>query len=356
VHKLVFREKTVVNSFRIATFNVENLLHPGVRFAGRGTEQYSEQLYADKIGWIGRILDEGAPDIVGFQELFSRSSLEAALASSAYLRTANIYAPDLDDNIAEGRARGPFVGLATRFEILERERIERFPQSVIDGLVVQGETSPMTVSLPISKFQRPVLRVKLALRDDVTATVFVAHLKSKRGQFLPAETASDPLIKALGSARSLILRAAESVALRALVLDAARGNDQPVFVLGDLNDDLPAVTTQTIAGEAPFRLLRHAQKQQVWDRLLYSAHDLQEQLSYRDVSYSHIFDGRYELLDHIFVSQEFYRSNPDRLGEVRNTRIFNDHLYDSRLVTELDTAPLSARSDHGIPVTEIAWR
>ena len=345
-----------MQSFRVATFNVENLLHPGVRFAGRGSEMYSEELYADKTSWIGRILDEGAPDIVGFQELFSRRSLDDALASSKHLRAASIVAPDLDDNIREGRARGPFVGLATRFPILESERIVEFPQAVVDGLVVEGEASPMSVSLPINKFQRPVLRVKLSLRENVTATFFVAHLKSKRGQFLGGERSSDPLVKALGSARSLILRAAESVALRALVLDAVRGNDHPVFVLGDLNDDLPAVTTQTIAGEAPFRLLRHAQKQQVWDRLLYSAHDIQEQLSYRDVSYSHIFDGRYELLDHIFVSQEFYRSNPDRLGEVRNTRIFNDHLFDSRLVSELDSAPLSARSDHGVPVTEIAWR
>jgi len=90
--------------------------------------------------------------------------------------------------------------------------------------------------------------VKLSLRENITATVFVAHLKSKRGQLIDGESSSDPLAKALGSTRSLILRAAESVALRALVLDV------------------------------------------------------------------------------------------------------------SRLVSELDAAPLSARSDHGIPVTEIAWR
>lgn len=346
-----------MESFFIASFNVENLLHPGVRFSGRGNETYTEAKYAEKIEWIGRILDEGSPDIVGFQELFSSKSLRDAIDKSEHLRGATVIAPDLEDNLdGAGRARGPFVGLATRFPVLETKSILEFPKSVTKGLVVQGETSPMTVALPITKFQRPILRVKLELKKNISAIVFVAHLKSKRGQFLPGEDQKDPLVKALASSRSLILRAAEAVALRGLVLQAASENDRPVFVLGDLNDDIPAVTSQIIAGEPPFRLLSNQQKQPIWDRLLYSVHDLQDQQSYRDVSYTHIYDGRYELLDHIFVSQEFYRSNPDRLGEVRNTRIFNDHLFDSRLVTEIDREPLSTRSDHGVPVTEISWR
>jgi len=34
----------------------------------------------------------------------------------------------------------------------------------------------------------------------------------------------------------------------------------------------------------------------------------------RDVTYSHIHNGRYEVLDHILVSQEFVRSNPNHIG------------------------------------------
>ena len=86
-----------------------------------------------------------------------------------------------------------------------------------------------------------------------------------------------------------------------------------------------------MAGNEPFFLLRHEQKKRLWDVLLYSVHDIQEAQSYRDVSYTHIFNGRYELLDHIYVSQELVRQFPNRVGEVRNTRIFNDHLFDERL-------------------------
>src|SRR5687768_18312868 len=42
----------------------------------------------------------------------------------------------------------------------------------------------------------------------------------------------------------------------------------------------------------------------------------------RDVSYTHIFNGHYENLDHILVSQEFYERNPQRLAEVMNLRYF----------------------------------
>jgi endonuclease/exonuclease/phosphatase family metal-dependent hydrolase len=159
----------------------------------------------------------------------------------------------------------------------------------------------------------------------------------------------------------------EAVALRAIVvqlldnLDGEAGT--PVILFGDLNDDLDFVTIQVIAGEEPPRFLGHEQKLQEWDILLYSVHDLQEALSYRDVSYTHIFNGRFELLDHIFVSREFVRQFPKRIASVANTRIFNDHLQDERWLVQQDRPSImigdqkmwlpGTRSDHGIPGTEI---
>jgi endonuclease/exonuclease/phosphatase (EEP) superfamily protein YafD len=44
--------------------------------------------------------------------------------------------------------------------------------------------------------------------------------------------------KALGHARSLIIRAAESAAVRCILVDEMRNNSRPVIVLGDLNDSI----------------------------------------------------------------------------------------------------------------------
>lgn len=350
--------------FRVATFNVENLLLAETRFAGRTDKPYTAEQYRDKISWIASILDAGRPDLIGFQELFSRKALDEVVELSRHLKPAgevNIYAPDLEGDAnftANGEARGPFCGLVTRFELGQKEKIVDFPDDVALSVKCGDEAEAETVALPIKRFQRPVLRVEVMLpregKEPVKAIVFVAHLKSKRSQFLPGEdkeAQKDPVLQAVAQTRSLILRAAEAVALRSLVVKATQGNRDPVFVLGDLNDDLTSVSTQIIAGDRPLRGVHP----QIWDRLLYSAHELQEEHSFRDASYTHIFDGHYELLDHVFFSEEFYPRNRERLGDVKITRIFNDHLLDERLTTAIERGP-SLRSDHGIPVTEIAWR
>jgi predicted extracellular nuclease len=361
--------------FRVATFNVENLLAPGVRVAGRKDPPYSLEEFNDKISWISNILDAGQPSLIGFQELFSLTALQAIVERTRHLNAAGaagpgvtIYAPDLEEQqnyTAAGEARGPFCGLVTTFPVLSSQHVTDFPEEVVRKLHVQSSDDPASpiVELPVRRFQRPVLQAEVLLPHpkgkEVKATVFVAHLKSKRPQFLPDEDAAaqkDPLVQAVGLTRSLILRAAESVALRALVVKAAAGNQNPIFLLGDLNDDLPAVTTQIIAGEEPWRFKSRDEKRVDWDRLLYSAHDLQEERSFRDVNYTHIYNGRYEVLDHVFVSEEFYPGNPRALGDVRITRIFNDHLMDERLVTSIDNRTNRVRSDHGVPITEISWR
>lgn len=348
-------------SFSIATFNTLNLLHPGVFFAGRTDPAYPQDVYQDKIEWIVRVLKEGRIGLVGLQELFSMEAL-AEIARRAEFE--HIYAPDIENgkNIktgANGRmeASGPFLGLLSRFPFVSTQSIAEFPGETKGIEIQSSEASGETVKLQITRFQRPVIQAEVQLKEGVVATVFVAHLKSKRPQFLASEQGreKEPMVIAAGNTRSLILRAAESVALRKLVVDATQGNTRPVILFGDLNDDLSAVSTQIIAGEEPYRFAKLADKKTQWDRLLYSVHDLEEAESYRDVGYTHIFNGRYELLDHIFVSQEFYHRNSAGIANVRNTRIFNDHLQDERRAANPGRGP-SRRSDHGIPVTEIEWK
>ena len=58
----------------------------------------------------------------------------------------------------------------------------------------------------------------------------------------------------------------------------------------------------------------------------------------RDVAYSHVHQGWPEVLEQIWVSEEFVASNRFALGEVRRVEYFNDHLQEGRE---------RIRSDHG---------
>ncbi len=226
------------------------------------------------------------------------------------------------------------------------------------------------VTLRINRFERPVIRAVIALPDGSRLVVFVAHLKSKRPKFLSTETQEDrrkPLLAALGDVRSLIVRAAEAVALRALVLreiddpaDGQRG--KPVVVLGDLNDDSSAVTTEIVAGPRPPFYMKPEAKLPIWDVGLTSVHDIIAQRSTRDVAYTHIHDGKYAILDHILVSQELTAGFPKRIARLLNVVIYNDHVVDETLsmpdrpnkivIDGVKRKPPGTRSDHGVAVAE----
>jgi predicted extracellular nuclease len=213
------------------------------------------------------------------------------------------------------------------------------------------------LALPVGTFSRPILRTRVVLDPEqgTTSTVFVAHLKSKRPIRDPQAPEHDPREEALGKARALIRRAAEAAALRFLVLQEITGSAQPVIVLGDLNDAARAVTTDIIMGDSPSRFWPKdpEDRKAYWDRLLYSAYELTVRRTGRDVSYTHIFNGHYENLDHILVSQEFYERNPQRIAEVMNLRYFNDHLFDSQLSNDRHDR---IASDHAQLVAEIRLR
>jgi predicted extracellular nuclease len=184
--------------------------------------------------------------------------------------------------------------------------------------------------------------------------VFVVHLKSKRPIFRRDNVdKDDPLEIAWGQALALVTRATEATALRYILVETMRHNKQPVVVMGDINDNAHAVTSEIISGTAPFRRLPQHKKAAIWDTLLSNVKDIQARISYQDFYYTHIFNGFCESLDHIFVNEEFVRSNPGCVGFVEYVKILNDHLIDETLSPEEVS---KTRSDHGQVVATIKFR
>jgi uncharacterized protein YegP (UPF0339 family)/endonuclease/exonuclease/phosphatase family metal-dependent hydrolase len=338
--------------FKVATFNVRNLISPGVTYYRRN--RYSEAAYNQKLDWLADQLYRMDADIVCLQECFDEPPLVELQARHRALVEAR------DSKARAGRSRyrhlwhlanvdadegNPLPGLAilSRNKILEQVALQDL---TADPIEIEPDDG---LSYRLDKLSRPIQIARIELPEGVEGWFFNAHLKSKRPKYASGSDAGDPgeyqfFERAQGNFRSLALRAGEALALRRALLDKLVGSDQPVFVLGDLNDEIGAVTTEMVAGEMPWRAWPFAIKSRYWDVELYSAVRSHLRRTEHSSIHTHIFNGHYGTIDHVLISQELYYRNTRRIGDVHFVEVFNDHLIDD----SVQGAPSErSASDHG---------
>ena len=311
----------------LATCNALNLARPGRLFYAN-QEPFGAEEYRRKVQWLGAMLRRLNADVVALQEVWDESALREVVATSG-LRYAHVGAPG-----AEHGAQGtPRVGLVTRWPVLDvRSHAEFAPQQV----VAVPELGPH------GAFERPVLEAVLAMPGERgPLRVLIVHLKSKRPKFLQnaagevIEDRDDPAVVARATLRSLVMRAAECAALRVLVHTRLVRTREPLVLMGDLNDSPLAVTTQMVAATQAIAYDRAAR-----DVALFHANDVQSEATIRrDVAYSHLYQGLPDVLDQIWVSEEFVAASRFSIGDLRRVEYFNDHLHEGRD---------RVRSDHGL--------
>lgn len=335
-------------NFRIANFNVENLILPDIRFYDRMILTREE--YEAKANWSASIINRIEPDIIGIQELWTSEALADVLARTYHFAGgANLCAPgaSVAENVKGRLAQRPRLGLVSRFPISGGEVVPLFPASLSLQIPLRVANGTIReVPLAIDQFQRPVLKARVHV-GDLSLMVFVAHLKSKSPIIKNGEDGDDPFMSAIGQARATILRAAEAAALRHLILQEMASTRTPVIVLADLNDTPDAASTQIVCGASPHEGKGFAEKKALWDTVLYPTFRIAGQRS--SSIHTHIFNGDRDILDHILVSEEFYSRNRHRIGTVVRHGVVNDHLLDS----DAQPKPPGA-SDHGIPWAEIS--
>ncbi|MDE0545212.1 endonuclease/exonuclease/phosphatase family protein [Microbacterium sp. C7(2022)] len=334
--------------FSVATFNLYNFQLPGLHM-NPGQRHWTPEEFDRKVEWIGRQIRALDADVIGLQELWHADAMEAVM-DAAGLR-------DDYELLATPAGGGRIICAAlvrTGLRVGDPEWIEHFP----DALRLQSNT-PMDLQSPgihvsIDRFARPVLRFRIALRDDHPHTeVFVAHLKSK----LPIRIDTEPWFEdepdvykphatAIGAALATIQRTAEATALRVLLTTLMKGTVTPVIVLGDINDGQHS-NTVNILTEQPRYLVGDSRGGA--DIGLYTAQTLQEYRDTRDVYYTHVHEDLRESLDHVLVSEQFYDNSRRRLWLFDGLRINNDHL---------DAADHRAdgSGDHGIVTVRFRYR
>jgi predicted extracellular nuclease len=314
----------------VASANLLNLAQPS-RHYYEGQDPYSQNEFERKVGWLGERFRVLNADVLAVQEVWDEVALRAAIARSG-LQYSNVAVPGAENGPGQHGAQGtPRVGLVTRLKVESLQSIAEFPAAAVVQVPGLG---------PHSRFERPPLLATLRMKHGQEVAVVTAHLKSKRPKYLqdasgkPLEDTEDPAVQALGSLRSLLMRAGEALALRLKVVELLHRTRLPLILMGDLNDGPHSVTTQLIAATSQVAYDKGAR-----DNALFSAWDVQGDAALRrDVAYSHIHQGYPEVLDQVLVSEEFVATSRAAIGDVRRVEVFNDHLHEGRD---------RSRSDHG---------
>lgn len=288
------------------------------------------------------MLDQLRCDLVGVQEVFDAPALSECVRRSTHMKQAVVSAPGAD----EGNEL-PRVGLVSRLPLLSAvESTTQIPTQF--RVMLPGAPEIGLADYAHDSFSRPVLGVTVDLargKQVVPARVYVVHLKSRRPKRLQADDSArslteeldDPVVETRAHLRSLMIRAAESAALRYLVLQDLHRTRMPVIVLGDFNDHAKAMTTELVTGR---RLSRQRARR---DIMLWHAGALQRPNALkRDLGYTKIYMDEPDSIDHILLSEEFLRESRNSIGEVLRVDYFNDHLNEKSLQHQSDHGAIRA--------------
>lgn len=267
----------------VGTWNLENLYRPGGEFGPKDKAAYEAKLasLAATVGALG-------PSVLGVQEVGDRAALEdlAGLLEGTWHVTLSRRADD----------RGIRVGFLTSLPVCVVPDEDAFPEPVRP---VQTDDTGRTTS----RAGRGALAVTVSTRAFFFDVV-VCHLKSKLlsypgRRFQPLDEGE----RARYAAYALHRRAAEATAVRALADRLLRGDgrEHGVAVLGDLNDEVGAATTQLLLGPPGseigtpgFDRPDKGDAARLWNVA---------PLIPPDRRFSRIHAGRRELIDHVLVSR-----------------------------------------------------
>ncbi len=308
--------------FYIATANLLNFANPN-RIYYENAPPYDNKAYEQKVRGLTELLAQAHADIIAVQEVWDSQALEEVAVALGF-KPEHVVIPLASNNPnssytqGKGAQKTPAVGIISRFEHLESTLLTEVADKAVIDIPDMG---------PYQRFNRPplILRVN-AFGQPIT--IITAHLKSKRAFFLRDEDGKlledidDPNIRIRAKLRSLCMRAAEAASIRISIIERLKHTREPLILLGDMNDVTDSVTTQlmTETGEIHY-------DKSMRDVALFDAARVQARYGWmKDVAYTHIYQGMPEVIDQLFVSEEFLPDSKFALGNVESVDYFNDHL------------------------------
>lgn len=292
-------------TFKVMTWNIENLFRPGSESGPLGQAEFMQKLTS-----LANVILKLDPDVVAVQEIGGEEPFDD-LSEKLEGRYPHLKLSNQPDG------RGIRVGFLSKLPIEESEDIVDFPQAgltSVPGIDREGNF------INVTRLSRGALRILVKPKSDLSVHLITAHLKSKLLTF-PSQsgssrfTTNDEDERARIAGIALLLRTAEAVALRVKVNEVLKRNpDDALIMLGDLNDVTDAATTQILQGPPGNEIGTNGfDRPDSGDKArLFNLTPLIPQKR----RFSRIFKGNGELIDHILVSEELLPGQPRRVPEV----------------------------------------
>jgi endonuclease/exonuclease/phosphatase family metal-dependent hydrolase len=343
---------------RLASLNLQNLQLPHEAMHPR-MKPYSSSEYDKKVAWLGSMVQRLDADVLALQELWAPRALlhvfERCGLRDAYTLVMNGPATAKGTELAVALAvrKGCTVGAHQWVQQFPPECVlrKRQPPPPPPG---QPPATDYTMHFAVAHFARPLLRCEVRPPQGDPLLVYVVHLKSRLALDLDPEEWNDAAIarhaRTLGVVLSTARRTAEAGALRVLMEQATLPAARPLVVLGDVNDSLGSAVHAILTGNPPWQPDTKVPASARPEAALYPVSAFVDPRGPAGLRPTYVCDGRYDALDHIFVSAHFHPHARARQWGFRDLRVINDHL-DER--GGEDAARVL--SDHGALAATFAW-
>lgn len=329
---------------RIGTFNLFQFVEPPYAWYTK-KEKFTVEQWIEKTTWIKSQIIKMDCDIIGFQEVFSKDALKYLLKELGFdyfetVEVAKIMPTNKNVYISTT------VAIASKYPITKMQRVRvhvpSFKKHHLEGHF---------------HFSRVPIKATITLPNKEELLVYVAHFKSNRlneFEYLFNEThdlehKKEMVAKALEgtSATSLQQRLCEA---SSLFFNIKKSQNRPTIVLCDLNDKEFSLTIDALSNH------NYHDEQSEEDFLLYDAsyqykeeidnpHPEQKEVKRKATSY---FLAKGNVLDYIFISQVFNKENPDKIAQVTDYKVLDEHLQEDK-----DGSLL--KSDHAQVVCELTF-
>jgi len=334
-----------MQNLRVGTFNLFQFVKPPYSWY-EPKSTFSLKEWNLKTTWIKKQLCDMNCDIVGFQEVFSKDILEILTKESDFDHFTTVDIAKLDTK-NQTTFKSTTVALASKYPILELQEVKP-NQKTIDKHKLENDF----------KFSRTPLKALIQLPNNLQITVYVNHFKSNRSNELEytftknhsLDNKIEKTKEALDQniSKSLKQRLCET---SSLFFDFQK-TKTPIISLCDLNDKEFSLSIEALTNEAYHEkatttntyLLNDVYD--LIDKTIYNPHPEQKEIQRTPTSY---FQGYGNVLDYIFVSNDFDKNIKNHIGEVISYEIFNKHLHNNPHGSLL-------QSDHAQVVCEIKMK